>query len=283
MAQTTTNYGLYKPESTDTYNHLVYDNPNMDTIDSVMKDNANHAIDSATCIKSGTVHSVTRSNTSCPVFRFTATGDWNSGDTMNVDGTPVSVFLPNGSAAITGAYLINTEVIAAINGTRVTLMSNEADASSVYFDNTGTTLTSSNVENALKELNDSNNIKYDVNTSVKDAIDEQPVNISSHFTLNTSQFTSLIGSCKAFYDRRTRRIWGSFAANATETIDTTSAYFTISSDYRPNVNITQIPMTIRLSDNKTYFYYGTITTSGEIKQAYASLSTGIYGYFEYYI
>ena len=171
MAQTTTNYGLYKPESTDTYNHLVYDNPNMDTIDSTMKDNANHAIDSASCIKTGTVHSVTRSNTSCPVFRFTATGDWNTGDTMNVDGTPVSVFLPNGTAAITGAYLINTEVIAAIVGTRVTLMSNAADSASIYFDNTGTTLTASDVEDALKELNNSANIKYDNANSVKDKLD----------------------------------------------------------------------------------------------------------------
>lgn len=153
MANTTTNYGLYKPESTDTYNHLVYDNPNMDTIDATMKDNADHGIDSASCIKTGTVHSVTRSNTSCPVFRFTATGDWNAGDTMNVDGTPVSVFLPNGSAAITGAYLINTEVIASIIGSRVTLMSNAADSTSVYFDNIGTTLTATNVGSALAELN----------------------------------------------------------------------------------------------------------------------------------
>lgn len=152
MAQTTTNYGLLKPEATDNYNHLVYDNPNMDTIDATMKGNADHAIDSATCIKTGTVHSVTRSNTSCAVFRFTATGDWNTGDTMNVDGVPVSVFLPNGNAAVNGAYIINTEVIASIVGTRVTLMTNAADAGSIYFDNTGTTLAATDVESAIQEL-----------------------------------------------------------------------------------------------------------------------------------
>lgn len=169
MAQTTANYGLLKPESTDTYNHLVYDNPNMDTIDGAMKDNADHAIDSATCIKTGTVHAVVRSNTSAPVFKFTATGDWNTGDSMTVDGNPVSVFLPNGSAPLTGCYVINTEVIAAIAGSRVTLMCPVIpDASNIPFDNTGTTLSATDVEAALQELNSSANIAYDANSSVED-------------------------------------------------------------------------------------------------------------------
>lgn len=176
MAQTTANYGLFKPESTDTYNHLVYDNPNMDTIDGAMKDNADHAIDSATCIKSGTVHSVTRSNTSCPVFKFTATGDWNAGDTMNVDGTPVSVFLPNGTAPLSGCYVINTEVLASISGSRVTLYCPIIpDAANTSFDNTGTTLTGTNVQDALVELNDSDNITYG-STTVKAMLDKEIFN-----------------------------------------------------------------------------------------------------------
>ena len=153
MAQTTTNYGLYKPEATDTYNHLVYDNPNMDAIDAAMKNNADHGVDNASCIKSGTVHSVTRSNTSCPVFKFTATGDWNTGDTMNVDGTPVSVYLPNGTAPLTGCFVINTEVLAIIAGSRVTLMCPVIpDASNIEYDPTGTSLSSTNVEGAIGEL-----------------------------------------------------------------------------------------------------------------------------------
>ena len=172
MAQTTTNYGLYKPEATDTYNHLVYDNPNMDTIDAAMKANSDHAVDNASCIKSGTVHSVTRSNTSCPVFKFTATGDWNTGDTMNVDGTPVSVFLPNGTAPLTGCFVINTEVLAIISGSRVTLMCPVIpDAADVPFNATGTTLISTNVEGALQELNEATNIQYDSTYSVKQKID----------------------------------------------------------------------------------------------------------------
>lgn len=156
MAQTTTNYGLYKPEATDTYNHLVYDNPNMDTIDAAMKNNSDHGVDNATCIKSGTIHSVTRTNTSCPVFKFTATGDWNTGDTMNVDGTPVSVFLPNGEALVNNAYVINTEVLATISGTRVTVYSNginlpTINANEVVYDNTTSGLTATDVQAAIDE------------------------------------------------------------------------------------------------------------------------------------
>ena len=153
MAQTTVNYGLYKPEATDTYNHLVYDNPNMDTIDATMKNNSDHGVDSATCIKSGTVHSVTRTNTSCPVFKFTATGDWNTGDTMNVDGTPVSVFLPDGTAPLTGCFVINTEVLAIISGSRVTLMCPVIpDSSDIPYDNTTSGLTATNVQTAIDEV-----------------------------------------------------------------------------------------------------------------------------------
>lgn len=186
MAQTTTNYGLLKPEATDNYNHLIYDNPNMDTIDATMKSNSDHAIDSATCIKTGTVHAVVRSNTDAVVFRFTATGDWNTGDSMTVDGSPVSVFLPNGSAAINGAYLINTEVIAAINGSRVTLMTNAADAADVYFDATGTTLTSNTVSGALGELNQATNVNYDASHTVKQMLD---VTYGTQLTATTAHAT----------------------------------------------------------------------------------------------
>lgn len=171
MAQYTTYYNLIKPEASDPYNHLVNDNPNMDTIDTAMKNNSNHGVDTASCIKSGTVHSVTRTNTSCPVFKFTATGDWNTGDTMDVDGTPVSVFLPNGTAPLTGCFVINTEVMAVISGSRVTLMCPVIpDASDIPFDNTGTSLVGTNVEAALQEIdtgvqNISNNLKYENITS----------------------------------------------------------------------------------------------------------------------
>ena len=133
MATTTTYYSLLKPAATDSYNHLVYDNPNMDTIDATMKANSDAAITSATCIKSGTTHTIVRSNTDAPVFRFTATGDWNAGDTMIVDGVTVTPYQVDGTALLNGAYIINTEVMAIISGSRVTVLSNTVSAQGVPY------------------------------------------------------------------------------------------------------------------------------------------------------
>lgn len=124
--QQTSNYNLNLPEGTDVVNPLVDYNPNFSTIDSAMKANADRTVGRATCIKSGTTHVVTRSNTGSNIINFTATGDWNTGDTMTIDSTIVSVFLPDGSAALDGAYVINTEVFGILNGTRFTLYSNQS-------------------------------------------------------------------------------------------------------------------------------------------------------------
>ena len=156
MATYTTNYNLAKPEGTDAYNHLIYDNPNMDIIDAALKSIDDLTVSRATCVKTGTNHAVTRLNTDAVVFRFTATGDFNAGDTMTVDGVSVSVFLPNGEAANTGAYIINSEVLAAIQGTRVTLYTNsinQINANKVVYDNTLSGLTATNAQDAIDELN----------------------------------------------------------------------------------------------------------------------------------
>lgn len=170
MAQTTTNYGLYKPESTDSYNHLIYDNPNMDTIDAAMKANADASVVSATCIKSGTTHTITRSNTNGNVFKFTATGDWNTGDTMIVDGVTVSPYLVTGEALKTGAYLINTEVLAAISGTRVTIFSNQSEAGTTFFDDSTVSYTANNVQDAIEEASTADGTEYVSGVSVKQKI-----------------------------------------------------------------------------------------------------------------
>jgi len=121
----TSNYNLNIVEGTDIVNPLTQLNPNFTSIDSIMKSNADASVTPATCIKSGTVHTVTRTNTSAEMFVFTATGDWNTGDTMTVDGTPVTPVLPDGTALLTGSYLINAEVLCSIKGTKVTVYSNK--------------------------------------------------------------------------------------------------------------------------------------------------------------
>lgn len=128
----TTNYNLNIVEGTDIVNPLTQFNPNFNIIDGAMKSNADAAVSPATCIKSGTVHTITRSNTDAEMFVFTATGDWNSGDTMTVDGTPVTPVLPDGAALLTGSYLINAEVLASIKGSKVTIYSNMFNMPTIY-------------------------------------------------------------------------------------------------------------------------------------------------------
>ena len=44
MATYTKNYNLAKPESSDFYNHMLYDNNNMNIIDQALKDTSNNTI-----------------------------------------------------------------------------------------------------------------------------------------------------------------------------------------------------------------------------------------------
>lgn len=151
----TTNYNFNICEGTDVVNPLVQNFPNWTSLDSLLKAVEDATIVRATCITSGTVHAVTYTNTDASVFRFTATGDWNVGDTMTVNGTTVNVYLPNGTAPQTGAFVINTEVLAMIQGTRVTLYTTgmtSIDASDVDYDNTVSGLTATDVQNAIDEL-----------------------------------------------------------------------------------------------------------------------------------
>ena len=119
--QTTSNYGFNIVEGTDIVNPLTQLNPNFTALDTDLKAVSDLTIDAASCIKSGTVHAVTRTLTDNNVFKFTATGNWETGDTMTVDGVSVSVYLPDGTAPLTGAFIINTEVLCIKNGSRITL------------------------------------------------------------------------------------------------------------------------------------------------------------------
>lgn len=152
---TTTHYGLNIVEGTDVVNPLVQQNPNYTAIDAAMFANKQGSIGSATELKAGTVHTITRANTDSNYIRFTATSNWVAGDSMIVDSTPVSVYLSDGTVPGDGAYVINTEVFLILNGSRVTILTSSAvqDASTVSFDNSGTNLSSTDVEDAIKEVN----------------------------------------------------------------------------------------------------------------------------------
>ena len=175
--QYTNHYNLNLPEGSDIVNPLVQDNPNYSAIDTALYDNKVRTVGNATEVKSGTVHAITRSDADIDVMRFTATGDWITGDTMTVDGSPVSIYLSDGTAPLTGAYVINTEVMAAVNGSRVTLYVGAGvtslDAADVNYDNSTSGLTANNAQAALDELSESQNIKYDNTVSGLAATDVQ--------------------------------------------------------------------------------------------------------------
>lgn len=148
--QYTPNYNLITVEGTDVVNPLVQMNPNFTDIDAAMFANKQAVIGTASEITSGTVHSITRANPDSNYFRFTATSNWNAGDSMSIDGVNVSVFLTDGTLPGTGSYVINSEVFGIIAGSRVTLfLTNPVTtlpATDVTFDPTGTTLDPSDTD-----------------------------------------------------------------------------------------------------------------------------------------
>lgn len=118
---TTTYYNLNIVEGTDIVNPLTVDNPNYQKIDETMHDNAVAGVTLATEIANAAVHAITRENSDCSVIRFIATSRWKAGDTVTVDGVPVTALLPSGETLPDGAYVINANVLCILTGTNLTV------------------------------------------------------------------------------------------------------------------------------------------------------------------
>lgn len=119
--KTTTNYGYKQYEGSDIFNPLTVEAQNIQSIDTNMGKNRDAAVQLATEVKSGTVHAITRSVRGASVIRFVATSDWAQGDTCTVDGTQVSTLLPTGETLPGGAWKINSNVLAVLTGTLLTV------------------------------------------------------------------------------------------------------------------------------------------------------------------
>ena len=117
----TTNYNLKQYEGSDLFNPLTVEAQNVQSIDAGMYANKTAAVQTATELKSGTVHALTRSVPGAAVIRFVATSDWTSGDTCTVDGVQVTTLLTTGETLPTGAWKINANVLAILNGTVLTV------------------------------------------------------------------------------------------------------------------------------------------------------------------
>lgn len=154
--QNTTNYNFNIPEGTDLWNYLTQTNPNFTALDSILKSVSDATVTTATEVTSGTAHAVTRTLPDANVIRFTATGVWTLGDTMTIDGTPVTVVKPNGTSLQTGDYIIGSEVLGVLRATQFTVYVggvSSLDATDVTYDNTGSGLTATNVQDAIDEVN----------------------------------------------------------------------------------------------------------------------------------
>lgn len=121
----TTNFNLNKPEGTDLYNHLTIDNPNMDIIDAAMQANKLASIGAATELISGNIHAITRADSNQNVFKFKATGNFNAGDTITVDGVTVNAYTTAGQQLVNNAYVLSAEVLCILDGTSLWVLTNK--------------------------------------------------------------------------------------------------------------------------------------------------------------
>lgn len=112
----TTQYlNLNKPTGGDLVNPLTDTFPNWDIVD-----NAYHGLDlrtlgRATELVSQGVHAITIVDTDCKTIKWTATANFNAGDTFTVNGIQCNAYLPSGEALGTNAYISGAQVIASLN------------------------------------------------------------------------------------------------------------------------------------------------------------------------
>ena len=114
-------FNLNLVEGTDIVNPLVQDVPNYEAIDGAMYGNMVRGVGVATELKTGSVHAINRTVKDAAMFRFTATSDFVAGDTFTVDGVQVTAKLASGEQLGDGSFVINSEVLAVLVGTLLTL------------------------------------------------------------------------------------------------------------------------------------------------------------------
>lgn len=122
MASTTQNFGLYIVEGNDIVDPLSYDNPNYQKIDEQMFVNQNNGIPAAEYKKDSTEHIITRSIKTANLFWFTASAEFNSGDSFSVDGQSVTAVYPDGTDLEGGSFNAGSNVVCVLNDNFLTLL-----------------------------------------------------------------------------------------------------------------------------------------------------------------
>lgn len=151
----TPNYGFNIPTGSDAVNLLTQCYPNFTSLDSILKTIEETGITTATVSKVGTVFQLVRTNSALDVVRFVATGNYVAGDTFTVDGVAVTATSVQGTSLQTGAFVINQSVVCILNQSVLTVLvggSGANDATDVNYDNTGSGLAATNVQDAIDEV-----------------------------------------------------------------------------------------------------------------------------------
>lgn len=128
MARKTTNYGFNISEGNDLVNPLTDIFPNFEGIDTDLKGVSDSAVGTATELLTGTVHALVRSDSDRNVFTFTATSNFEAGETFTLDGVQVTALTPDGQTLSTRCYIIGSEVLVAVKGTLMTVYVNPSKA-----------------------------------------------------------------------------------------------------------------------------------------------------------
>ena len=153
----TPNFNFMIAEGTDTVNLLTQLYPNFTALDTILQAIKESGTTTAVTTKVGTVHQIVRNVSDCNVIRWVATANYAAGDTFTVDGVSVTATAMDGTALPTGAFVINQNVMAILNSGVLTIVGvpgvSSVAASAVTYDNTGSGLAASDVQDAIDELN----------------------------------------------------------------------------------------------------------------------------------
>lgn len=191
---TSTHYGLKLVQGTDIVNPLDIDKPNYEAIDTAMYNNECASIGSATELKTGTIHAITRANSDQNVFKFHATSNFESGDTFTVDGNAVTGAYINGASLKDRCFIIGSDVLCVLYQSQLTVIAPFIqNAQEVPFDDTSVEYSASNVQTAIEEASTATGTSYATGESVKERID----NLFAREVLTASESTTITGNGSA--------------------------------------------------------------------------------------
>lgn len=167
-----THYNLNLAEGTDLVNPLTVDVPNYQTIDNTMYTNEQAGVGTATELKSGTIHAITRANTNRNVFHFKSTSVFNTGDTFTVDGGNVTASYPDGSSLKDRCFIVGSDVLCLLDGAQLTVLTTFIQsATEVPFDDSSVIYSATNAQSAIEHASTATGTEYDNGTSTKAVVD----------------------------------------------------------------------------------------------------------------